>query len=337
MKEILLISNDEIFLNKKKISSDYNDTINIIEAINQAYNIFLISKKSKLKKNFLLKIKNRITNVNFKLLSYLKKKKLKILMISITPRNLLCYILLKLLIRNIDGYVYLRSNGHKEYKQKIGLFGYLIYDIMQKYLERNLKTISVSKKIISSKNTSLVTPSELNQKWFKKNKKVNLHTPKLLYFGRFKKEKGVYSLIDLFSKLKSNCKLTIAGDSNIDVLENKNINFINEISDQKEIIKLYDSHNIFILPSFTEGSPKVILESLARKRPVIIFKEIKHVKLNFKGIFVCDRNIISLKKKINFIMNNYKKIQFDIKKNKLPTKKNFQNKLTNILNAKIIN
>ena len=336
MKEILIISNDEIFLNKKKISSDYNDTINIIEAINQAYNIFLISKKSKFQKNFSLKIKNRIINTNFKLLFNLKKKKLKMLMISITPRNFLCYILTKLLIRNIDGYVYLRSNGHEEYKQKIGLFGYLIYDIMQKYLERNLKTISVSKKIISSKNTVLVTPSELSQKWFKKNKKVNLDKPKLLYFGRFKKEKGVYSLIDLFHKLSSTCILTIAGDSNIDVLKNKNINFINEIADQKEIIKLYDSHNIFILPSFTEGSPKVILESLARKRPVIIFKEIKHVKLNFKGFFVCDRNIISLKKKINFIMNNYKKIQFDIKKNKLQTKKNFQNKITNILNAKII-
>ena len=44
----------------------------------------------------------------------------------------------------------------------------------------------------------------------------------------------------------------------------KNIEFINELSNQK-IINLYDNHNIFILPSYTEGSPKVILESLARK------------------------------------------------------------------------
>ena len=75
----------------------------------------------------------------------------------------------------------------------------------------------------------------------------------------------------------------------------------------------------------------MILESLARKRPVIVFKDIKHVKLNFKGIFICDRNAESLKRCINFILKNYIKIQNDIKKNNLPTKKNFQQKLLTYL------
>ena len=57
MKEILIISNDDIFLNKKKIASNYNDTINIIEAVGQSYNIFLFSKISKSKKKFFNKIK----------------------------------------------------------------------------------------------------------------------------------------------------------------------------------------------------------------------------------------------------------------------------------------
>ena len=35
---------------------------------------------------------------------------------------------------------------------------------------------------------------------------------------------------------------------------------------------------IYLYSSFTEGAPKVILESLARLRPVIVFDEIKHVK-----------------------------------------------------------
>ena len=298
MREILLISNDQICLKKKEISSNYNDTVNIIEAISKAYNIFLISEKSKSKKNFLIKFKNKITSINLKFLFNLKKKNFKILMISITPRNLFYFIIVKLFIKNINGYVYLRSNGHKEYSQKMGFLGYLIYGIMQKYLERNLKSISVSKKIISSKNTVFLTPSELNNQWIAKKKKAKLDEPKLLYFGRFKKEKGVYSLINLFNKLEF--KLTIAGDSKINFSKNKNINFINEISEQKEIINLYDSHNIFILPSYTEGSPKVILESLARERPLIVFNEIKHVKMNFKGIFVCERNAISLKKKNKF-------------------------------------
>ena len=75
MREILLISNDQICLKKKEISSNYNDTVNIIEAISKAYNIFLISEKSKSKKNFLIKFKNKITSINLKFLFILKKKK----------------------------------------------------------------------------------------------------------------------------------------------------------------------------------------------------------------------------------------------------------------------
>tara|TARA_B100000579_G_C22838244_1_gene860004 strand:+ start:1480 stop:2481 length:1002 start_codon:yes stop_codon:yes gene_type:complete len=331
MTKILIISNDKIFLTSKKISSVYNDTINIIEAINKDFNIYLISRISKFKNNFSSEIKNKILRLNLKLLFSLKKKRLKIFMISITPRNVLFYFIIKLFIKNIDGYVFLRSNGHKEYNKKIGKLGLVFYDIMQKYIEKHLKVISVSKEITSSNIKFFLNPSELKKIWFEKIKKVNLDIPKLLYFGRFRKEKGVYSLINLAKNFKFNYELTIAGDSSVNYPNNENINFLNEFSEIKKIIKLYDTHNIFILPSFTEGAPKVILESLARKRPVIVFKEIKHVKLNFKGIFVCDRNTISLKKCINFIMRNYEKIQGNMKNNNLPTKKIFQKKLLNIL------
>ena len=87
------------------------------------------------------------------------------------------------------------------------------------------------------------------------------------------------------------------------------------------------------MPSYTEGSPKVILESLARKKPVIIFNDIKHVKSGFKGIFICERNTINLKNTINHILKNNSKIQKEMNKNKLMTKKIFQRKLTNILNV----
>ena len=90
---------------------------------------------------------------------------------------------------------------------------------------------------------------------------------------------------------------------------------------------LYDNHHILIIPSFTEGSPKVIKECLARKKPIIIFKEIKHVKKNYNGIYIAERNSKSLKKVILHIKSNYNKIQKKMSKNKIPTKKNFQKKL----------
>ena len=60
-------------------------------------------------------------------------------------------------------------------------------------------------------------------------------------------------------------------------LENENINIINFKNKDDSIIKIYDDHNIFILPSYTEGHPQVLDESLSRMRPVIIFPEISHV------------------------------------------------------------
>jgi hypothetical protein len=52
-----------------------------------------------------------------------------------------------------------------------------------------------------------------------------------------------------------------------------------------------------------------------------------------RGIFICDRRSYDLKKKINYILLNYKKIQKEMKKNNLTTKKSFQKKLLKILDA----
>ena len=78
-------------------------------------------------------------------------------------------------------------------------------------------------------------------------------------------------------ELKKNNSYKI-NQSNIKVLPTQN--------NKSKLIKHYDEHNIFILPSFTEGHPMVLLEALARRRPVVIFDEIKHVIGDKKGVFV---------------------------------------------------
>ena len=97
------------------------------------------------------------------------------------------------------------------------------------------------------------------------------------------------------------------------------------------MIKFYDDHNIFILPSYTEGHPMVLLEALARRRPVIIFNEIEHVIGKKKGVFVSKRNFINLLGTLNSIKKNYKKIQKEMIKNKLPTNKEFIDKFSKAL------
>ena len=79
----------------------------------------------------------------------------------------------------------------------------------------------------------------------------------------------------------------------------------------------------------------VLLEALARRRPVVIFEEIKHVIGNKKGIFVSKRNSKDLFKTINYVKQNYLKIQEEMKQNRLPTNKDFIKEMENlILNLK---
>ena len=62
-----------------------------------------------------------------------------------------------------------------------------------------------------------------------------------------------------------------------------------------------------------------------------MFKEISHVKANFKGIFVCGRSEVELQKTIRYILKNYTQIQSNIKKNKILTRKKFQSDLMKII------
>ena len=92
-------------------------------------------------------------------------------------------------------------------------------------------------------------------------------------------------------------------------INQSNIKILPTQSNKTKLIKYYDDHNIFVLPSFTEGHPMVLLEALARRRPVVIFDEIKHVIGDKKGIFVTKRNFLSFLGTLNNIKKNYKKIE----------------------------
>ena len=333
MKKYFVLSNDKIYLKNSEVSSDFNDTTNIIESIGKKYEILLLSRNSKKKLPFTVKIFNKITKTNYSsIFSSNKYEQINVFVISITWRNLFNFFLIKFLKEKVSGYVYLRSDGSKEYQKKIGIVGVIFYKSMFNYFKKNLKIISVSKKIYNSDKKLIVKPSELDQDWFYNQKKISTSKPMVLYLGRIKVEKGVYSLLKLFGEIKKNYKLSIVGGSS-NFKKSSKISFFKQVSKKKEIIKLYDNHNIFILPSFTEGAPKVILESLSRLRPVIVFKEIKHVKFNFSGIFICERKAYNLEKKINYILQNYKNIQKQMKRNNLPSKNKFQKDLIKILNA----
>ncbi len=324
MKKIILIINDKIWNSYKNYTSN-NDLSNILSCLKSEYEVELICRKSSKKLIYPIKEKFKFCKIK-----EIKKNEINIFMVSITPYNFLCLLRLMLLGKKIKGFVYLRSDGFLEYKIKYGLIGYYFYYLMFYMVKKKLKLLSVSKKLTNVKVKSILHPSEITKKWHKTKESNKNFKTDFLYIGRFKKEKGSHFISEIFKKNLKNYKLTIVGTKKKFISKkyyNKNIQFISPVYDEKKLIKLYDSTRVFILPSFTEGFPKVISESLARLKPIIIFDEISHVINNRKGIFVCKRDEKNIIKNFELIKKDYKKIQNLIIKNFFYTKDNFKKEL----------
>ena len=335
MQKLFIISNESIYENNDKYFCDNIDLKSTPEGLNKNFEVNIIARKSKKERVFNINLKNiKIFSSIFlfisEILSSIKNKNSKYLIISISPYTFLACIFLKLFGKS--PIIYLRSDGYGEYKAILGFVGPIIYHLMFSISSLISHLISCRSYILKGRKGNLVSPSQLDSEWFNNIKEKNIQTIKLLYIGRIRVEKGIFSLIELI-KDKNDISLTVVGEEKNVTNHIKQNNVVvkkNEIN-KENLIKFYDDHNIFVLPSFTEGHPMALLEALARRRPVIVFDEIQHVIGNKKGIFVSKRNYESLLGTINTIKNNYQKIQEEMKQNNLPTNKEFITQMGNII------
>ena len=312
----------------------------IPEGFSKNFEVLNIGRKSKVKRSHEINLNKNIIASNiimflFNIFKTFKNKDTKYLLISITPYTFFACLLLSIFKKKF--FVYVRSCGYEEYKYIIGFLGPLLYHAMFTIVSWKANLISCGSRLLNEKSGKIVIPSQLTNKWFHSHQKPNLNKIELLYVGRIKVEKGIFSLLKILRNLNMNIHLTIVGtgrgNSSYNIKQ-ENVSVIDSENKDDSIIKIYDSHNIFILPSFTEGYSQVIDESLSRRRPVIIFKEISHIVYNNrKGVFVSERNSKSLSKTINHIMDNYHSIEKKIMENTYPTKENFLKEMSNIVSG----
>ena len=326
-KKLFIFSNESIFIQEEKYFCDNIDLKSSPEGLNKKFEVNLFGRKSYKKRTHEIKLKKIkiFSNIFTYLSEVIKSTKIenaKYLIISISPYTFLICLFLRLFGKT--PIVYLRSDGYGEYNAILGGFGKLIYHLMFSLTSLISNLISCRNYILKGKKGKVIYPSQLDSVWFKKPKIQEVKNFQLLYVGRIRVEKGIFSLARLI-KNKRDISLTIVGaEKNTSYKINQsNINIQLTQSNKARLIKYYDDHNIFILPSFTEGHPMVLLEALARRRPVIIFDDIEHVIGDKKGIFIAKRNFLNFFGILNHIKKNYKKIQKDMMKNKLPTNKEF--------------
>ncbi len=331
-ENLVILNNEKVFKEEGSFFCDNLDLKVVPEGLNDFFNVKFIVRKSKKKGGQKINLSNidiasNIFSFIFFIIKSFKNNS-KYLIISITPYTFIAYIFLFIFRKKV--FLYLWSDGHEEWEHLVGKWSVWIFKIM--YLVCTYKSeIIVCNKRLTQKKSHLISISRLDDIWFHNQVKAEIKYGNFLYVGRLSKEKGIFNFINMIENIKTETKLSIVGDAKNFNSKNPNIKLLGYISDVNSLIKAYDECNITILPSFTEGYPYVVDESLARKRPVIIFDDISYIVNNKKGIFVTKRDSESLDKTINFILNNYLQIQEEISNNLLPTKKSMLKQISDII------
>lgn len=145
-------------------------------------------------------------------------------------------------------------------------------EILQRYSKLNKSTYSIADSRYNSRD--ILSESCLREK--------NHSKLKLLYVGRLAPGKGLEFLIKSLSKInKYEYSLTIIGDGIVknDLLEltkiyglSDKIIFKGHMNFSDGLLNEYSSHDVLILPSFSEGLPQVIFEAMARGAIVVATK-----------------------------------------------------------------
>lgn len=141
----------------------------------------------------------------------------------------------------------------------------------------------------------------------------------LVFCGRLAKNKGILNLLKALEIIKAkvpNVKLAIVGGG---ALQNKikkwisnkklisNVAVLGRLPKMEDVAKVFNQSEIFIMPSFNEGGPRVTLEAMACNIPVIttrvgIMNELIRDKEN--GLFA-DWSPEDIAEKSLFLLNNH--------------------------------
>ena len=140
-----------------------------------------------------------------------------------------------------------------------------------------------------------VIPNGVDLALFKKQKIKKTKDFVILFVGRLVKIKGLIYLIRAFreiNKIYPKAKLLIVGEgeeenylkSQVKKLKlKKRVKFLGTLSYNK-LIKTYQTSDLFVLPSISEGQPLTLIEAWAAKLPVIVSSVGENPKMVKNGI-----------------------------------------------------
>ena len=168
MGKLFIISNESIFNYEGNFFCDNIDLKSTPEGLGNKFKINIIGRLSKKIRSHKINIENIKIYNNFffymcGVLNSLKEQDSKYLIISISPFTFMACILIK--IYKKKPIVYLRSDGHEEYREIFGFFGPMIYHFMFSIVSKISILISCRKYILRNKPGEVVAPSQISSQW----------------------------------------------------------------------------------------------------------------------------------------------------------------------------
>ena len=134
----------------------------------------------------------------------------------------------------------------------------------------------------------------------------------MLAVARFVPEKGLHDLIEAFKALECDYKLVIAGDADHETNYSRNLRRIASEDDRiiltgyitgEPLNQVYTHARLFVLPSYHEGLPIVLLEALSYGLPVLVsdIPANKEVELSAGRYFRCS-DVDDLRDKLEILL-----------------------------------
>ena len=122
-----------------------------------------------------------------------------------------------------------------------------------------------------------VTASDLYEKPFADRRSRTL---RLLFVGRLEVSKGIPELLDAFARLRRSglsAELTIVGGGDLHAelshrfaeAPDPAIRLLGPVVDKARLLQLYEEHDILVLPTHSEGFPRVLYEAMAKSTVIV--------------------------------------------------------------------